>query len=181
MEEVPMTSARRRRKCKNCCELFFPDRRNLKKQRYCGKPGCRKASKAAAQARWLAQEENKTYFRSPENVRRVQEWRAQHPGYWRNGSRRKNALQDHSPEKRTEKQYVKTELTKETLQDHIIAQHSVLIGLIAHLTGKTLQDDIADTTRHMQQLGSDILRSSTLTLQGGNYVDKKPYTPGPDP
>ena len=176
-----MTCARRRRKCNNCSDLFWPDSRNVKKQKYCGKPECRKASKAISQARWLHKKENRDYFRTPENVQRVQEWRAQHPGYWRNRSKPDNALQDHLPGKITIKQGVSGELTRSALQDHLTAQHTVLVGLIAHLTGNTLQDDIVSTTRHMQQLGSDILGSLPLTLQGGDYGYKNPHTPRPDP
>jgi len=158
----------------------MPDPRNAKKQEYCFMEDCRKASKAAAQARWLARKENRNYFRSSDNVRRVQEWRARHPGYWRNGSKTKSALQDVLSVKTVEKQCISDKLTKDTLQDLFLVQHPVLVGLIAHLTGNTLQDDIVNTTRHMQQLGNDVL-SSTLTMQGGDYVNKKPYMPGPDP
>ncbi len=153
-----MTRPTRKRKCKKCYELFLPNSHNLKKQRYCGKPDCRKASKAAAQARWLAKRENRNYFRSPENVQRVQEWRAKHPGYWRKATQSDNAL-----------------------QDLLITQRAVLAGLIAHLTGSTLQDDIDATTLHMQQLGSDILNSLTPDLQGGDYVNKTTNTSQPGP
>ena len=44
----------KRKKCCNCDELFIPDPRNTTRQRYCSKPECRKASKAASQRRWLA-------------------------------------------------------------------------------------------------------------------------------
>jgi hypothetical protein len=158
----------------------MPDPRNAKKQEYCFMADCRKASKAAAQARWLAKKENRNYFRSSYNVRRVQEWRARHPGYWRNRLKAKNTLQDDSAPKTVKKQSVSDKLAKDALQDLSFLQHPVLVGLIAHLTGDTLQDDIVNTTRHMQQLGSDIL-SSTLTMQGGDYVNKKSYMPGPDP
>jgi hypothetical protein len=70
-----------RRKCKCCLKLFRPDPRNLRHQRYCSATGCRAASKAASQARWLAKPENQSYFRGPVNVGRVQAWRARHPGY----------------------------------------------------------------------------------------------------
>ena len=176
-----MTRQIRKRKCKKCYELFLPDPHNIKKQRYCSKPDCRKASKAAAQNRWLAKKENRNYFRSPENVMRVQAWRAQHPGYWRKGTKSENALQDHSPSKTTNNQRVKAKLTRVTLQDLIITHRAVLAGLIAHLTGSTLQDDIDATTLHMQQLGSDILNSSTPDLQGGTYVNKTTNTSRPDP
>jgi hypothetical protein len=47
-----------RRKCKCCLKLFRPDPRNRRHQRYCSTPACRRASKGASQARWLAQPEN---------------------------------------------------------------------------------------------------------------------------
>jgi len=166
-----MTQRLRKRKCRNCGDFFIPDPRNVRKQEYCRKPECRKASKAAAQARWLAKSENKNYFSGPENVRRVQEWRKHKPGYWRHKG---NALQDHSNEKIVGKQYVVKHLTKDALQDLLMTQHTVLVGLIAHLTGTALQDDIANTTRSMQQLGADILNSST---QNFGYQHKAGHFP----
>ena len=61
----------RRRKCRHCKELFRPDPRNLRHQRYCSKPACRRASKAASQHRWLSKAQNRDYFRGAENVQRV--------------------------------------------------------------------------------------------------------------
>ena len=72
----------RRRKCLCCGELFRPDARNLRHQRHCPKPACRKASKAASQRRWLSTSDNRDYFRGAINVARVQAWRAAHPGLW---------------------------------------------------------------------------------------------------
>jgi hypothetical protein len=40
------------------------------------------------------------------------------------------------------------------------AQPAVLIGLIAHLVGTPLQDDIAHTTARLLRLGNDILATS---------------------
>ena len=57
---------RRRRKCLNCRRLFRPDPRTVRHQRYCSEPACRKASKVASQARWLAKPQNRNYFRGPE-------------------------------------------------------------------------------------------------------------------
>ena len=71
------------RKCL-CCQLFFDvDRRIGERQRYCPKPDCQRASKAASQAAWLAKPHNQDYVRDPVHVARVQTWRAQHPGYSR--------------------------------------------------------------------------------------------------
>ena len=76
----------RRRKCRNCGELFRPDPRNLRHQRYCSNSPCRQASKAQSQRRWLAKPDNRDYFRGPVNVQRVRAWRSAHPGYWRHST-----------------------------------------------------------------------------------------------
>jgi hypothetical protein len=65
----------RKRKCRHCGKYFIPDCRNVKRQKYCGRPECLKASKRESQRRWLGKPENRDYFRSPENVKRVREWR----------------------------------------------------------------------------------------------------------
>ena len=75
------------RKCLHCCDFFLPDARNRERQRYCVKPGCRRASRAASQAKWLAKPENVNQWKGWENVQRVQEWRKANPGY----SRRRGA------------------------------------------------------------------------------------------
>ena len=57
------------RKCL-CCQLFFDvDQRIGERQRYCPKPDCRRASKAASQAAWLAKPHNQGYFRDPPGCR----------------------------------------------------------------------------------------------------------------
>ena len=173
-----MARAKRRRKCRNCGVLFWPDPRNVNKQKYCSKLDCRKASKSTAQRRWSNKKRNKNYFKGEVHVRRVQDWRKQHPGYWR---RTCSALQDHSTEKLTEKQSVNGDLATTPLQDHLNAQHAVIIGLISHLTGNTLQDHIVSTTRNMQQLGQDILNTSPPIFYGGDHGNKEPDKPRPDP
>jgi hypothetical protein len=179
-----MAKSIRKRKCKNCKLFFPPDSRNAWHHKYCSKPECRKASKAASQQRWLNKEENRDHFRGPENTQRVQEWRKAHPGYWRPKTpKEQEPLQDLLFEETEKNPSVRIPLPEEPLQDFLKSQHNVLIGLIAHLTGSSLQDDIALTTRQLQQLGTDILNGSTL-CKGGSYVTKtphlsKPYPPGP--
>jgi len=153
-----MDKKHRRRKCPFCKEYFFPDRRNTWHQEFCGKPQCRKASKANSQNKWLQKSENKDHFRGPENVKRVQEWRKANPGYsQRKKSHAKNALQDHLNGQLKEKQLVTTSLVSNALQDVLMAQPAVLIGLISHIAGTALQDDIAITASRLRQLGNDIL------------------------
>ena len=159
-----------RKKCCHCQQLFLPDARNITRQRYCTKPACRKASKADSQRRWLQKPANCDYFRGPEHVQRVQRWRAAHPGYWKRAKGRPVALQDALIEQvAVNKQH--SEISgKVALQDLLIVQPAVMIGLIAQLTGSTLQDDIALATRRMQQLGNDILYPQPKGAENGQTI-----------
>ena len=132
---------RRRRKCLHCGELFHPDARNAHHQRYCGEPDCRRASKAASQRRWLGKAANREYFRGAANVERVRAWRAEHPGYWHRGeAQSRAALQDVLSTQGVEIDTESATLARTALQDLFSAQPIVLIGLIANLTGSTLQE-----------------------------------------
>ncbi len=168
---------KRRRKCLHCQDLFRPDPRNLRHQRHCAKPGCRKASKRASQRRWLAKPENQDYFKGAEHVRRVQAWRAAHPGYWGgSGALTRAALQEDSLAQAIDTNDQSGPLTSVALQELLSAQHFVLIGLIANLTGAALQEDIARTGRHLRQLGQDI-------IAGGRDAKTpvSPFTGAPGP
>jgi len=149
-----------RRKCKCCLKLFRPDPRNRHHQRYCSVPACRAASKAASQARWLAAAENQGYFRGPVNVARVQAWRSRHPGYWRKRRRAGTALQDVSMAQPVGSAVETANAARSPLQEVLTAQPAVLIGLIAHIVGTPLQDDIVRTTDRLLRLGQDILATS---------------------
>jgi hypothetical protein len=145
----------RQSKCLCCGDKFTVDVRNRGRQKYCPKRSCRAAGKAARQRRWLAKPENRNYFREADNAARVREWQRTHPGYWRNTARHKSrTLQDALPPQAPESHKENATLA---LQDALRLQGPVLIGLIAHLSDSTLQDDIASTTRGLLQLGQDIL------------------------
>jgi hypothetical protein len=169
----------RKRKCVCCGDFFPPDYRNRHRQRFCSEPECRKASKAQSQSRWLNKPDNRDYFHGPVNVARVQEWRKAHPGYSR---RKEEALQDHLSGKALENPNVKSTFGHaqpafaSALQDVLASQPTVLIGLISHLTGSALQDDIAKTARRLQELGSDILNRS-IQNPGGIYDQKTSHLP----
>jgi len=168
---------RRRRQCRHCQALFDPDPRNVRHQKYCAKVECRKASKVASQRRWLNKAVNKNYFRGPENVLRVQTWRQAHPGYWRRKRSISNeALQDDSLAQTIELADESGILMTSTLQDLLANPSLILIGLIAHITGYTLQDDIVDTGRRLVGLGGDILNP-----QGGQHVDQARVMPSTGP
>ena len=149
-----------RRKCLQCEQFFLPDRRNRTRQRYCSAAPCRRASKTASQAAWLAQPHNRAYFRDPIHVARVQAWRAAHPGYARGRRRAPVALQDPwfpQAVESSEETAIHGAPAAAPLQDLLNAPTPVLAGLIAHLFEVTLQEDIAVTTRRLVQLGHDVI------------------------
>jgi len=153
--------------CLCCKKSFFPDSHNADRQNYCSEPECRQASKKASQKRWL--DKNPGHFSGFANVERVRQWRLAHPGY----SRRKvlgDALQDfvqHIPF--IERAVIPLSPPPSpplapplatpvvALQDFDIMQMPVLVGLIAQITGHTLQDDIAFTARRLEQYGLDVI------------------------
>jgi hypothetical protein len=153
------------------------DVRNRGRQKYCTKKPCRAAGKAARQRRWLAKPQNRNYFREADNAARVREWQRTHPGYWRNTARQKRrTLQDGLPTQVTESHQETATLA---LQDALRLQGPVLIGLIAHLSDSTLQDDIANTARGLLQLGQDIL-ARKVRDGGEKSATSRAATPGAD-
>jgi hypothetical protein len=155
-------------KCLFCGSLFRADPRNTRHQKYCSAAACRKASKAASRRAWLAKPENQDYFRGPENVLRVQVWRAAHPGYWRRPRGHSVAmpgapvaLQDLCLPQVLESAGEAQGILQPALQDLLLDQPAVLIGFIAQFTGSALQDDIARSARRLVELGHDILAGRT--------------------
>ena len=152
------------RKCLCCGHFFDPDRRNQGRQRYCSGARCRRASKAASQAHWLADPANAKYHCHPMHVARVKAWRCAHPGYGAGKRRTQLALQDSliaQPIEVNEQSAIRGSLpaapSLPALQELLNAPSPVLAGLIAHLFGVSLQDDMAVTTRRLVQLGHDVI------------------------
>lgn len=175
----------RRRTCASCGEIFTPDPRNARHQRYCGQPACQAASKRASQAKWLAKTENRNYHRGAAAVARVQAWRQAHPGY----SRRKSGAPQDAPATLPVSPELPPaaaasalqgacnapppapqgslptplqDISGSPLQEILAAQPYVLIGLISHLWDCALQEDIACAGARLLQLGRDIC--------GGDHV-----------
>lgn len=167
----------KKKRCKHCRRLFIPDYRNRNRQTYCRNAECRKAGKAASQEKWLNKPENRHYFRGPEHVKRVQEWRRQNPGYWKQRSKKAIALQDPLTPQPTENNKDNRKLQTSALQDLLTAQPPVMIGLISNFIGSALQDDIADTLLRMQQSGQDILYSNPQKRGGTDDCKIPDFTP----
>jgi len=151
-----------RRNCQCCRMLFFPDPRAAHRQRYCSKPECRRASKAASQKRWSRKNGNGDYFRGPDQVARVQRWRRDHPGYWKSKKAQKSMGQvpdNQSPEP-FQSSCNAPPSPLPPLQDQCLSQNPVIVGLISMITGYALQEQIAATTQRLFLHGREILGNS---------------------
>lgn len=148
-----------RRRCLNCSELFTPDFRNRTRQGYCQTAACRKASKKASQARWLAKPENRNYFRGPANTERNRRWRETHPGH-RKRSRAAVVQQDPCSTQPLDHQRAKVSQTSPVQQDPFELQLPLFVGLIANLTASTQQDSIEQSVRRLHLLGREVLEDA---------------------
>lgn len=148
-----------RRKCRGCNRFFLPDHRTEDRQRYCSEPGCRKAGKAASQQRWLSKNGNGDYFRGPDQVARVRQWRQRHPGYWKHKKPTSQCIQpvDIQLTKPAQSSCNAPPEPRGALQDHCLAQDPAFVGLVSMITGSALQEDIAATTRQLFIQGRNIL------------------------
>lgn len=166
----------RKRKCRNCGALYQPDYRNRRHQRYCSKKECKQESKRVRQEKWTSSEKGKDYFLGQVNVQRVQEWRKDHPGYWkRNVTKRQNALQDDCFAQDADSHIDTRDLSNGALQDVFSPQPALIAGLIASLTGHALQDDIAESSRRFILLGQDILGIGSGIEPKGGRDDEETY------
>lgn len=163
----------RKRKCLHCGEMYMPDPRTRRWQKYCSALACKGASKVAAQRKWQRKTDNKDYFCGDENVRRVQLWRATHPGYWKRCRKSPNALQDECLAQVIDGKQDRGISNLNALQDECFTQPAVVVGLIARLTGFTLQDEIAVYVRNMHSYGQMILGIGSGTEKGETGNDRK--------
>jgi len=157
----------RQRRCKNCQNLFKPDPRHLKRQKFCDKPECKIASKKHSQQKWLNKPNNQDYFSGPENVARVQEWRQSNPGYWKRKkppetpSLTEDALQEMKTGKSIAAKGFSIDLIQIPLQDLILAKTLVFIGVDTLLNKSALQEIIDATDLETIELTPDILKELT--------------------
>ena len=157
--------------CLHCKELFVPNAHNPSRQKFCLKPGCRKASKAESQRRWLRKPGSTRHFRDEENVQRVQAWRKAHPGYWKRSAKPVVALQDICISQVIDHQEVGSVVSVLPLQDLVPTpkiplqdlvpplptQDPLLVGLISHLIDSPLQENVAQATQGLIRKGRCIL------------------------
>jgi hypothetical protein len=143
--------------CAACGAVFIPDYRAAGRQKYCTRPSCRKVRRRESQRRWLAKTGNAAYHSGEEPARRVREWRAAHPGYWR---RRAAKITGRASDHPT----LESLLAPFALQDACLALQdpwnphvTALVGLIAWVRGTALQNAIAADLRAIMVVGHAIL------------------------
>jgi hypothetical protein len=167
-------------KCLFCGALFRPSKRHPR-QRFCPLPECRNASKQRSQKQWL--ERHPDYFCGPEHVERVRNWRAAHPGYSRGKKRkakapkRSQALQDLVDTQVSEQESVASTLPRPSsgfsqkrdepvpadscneraLQDLVLLQNPLVVGLISVLSGQPLQETLVPFARGLVERGQRVL------------------------
>ena len=175
----------RRRACHHCGVGFVPKPHNHSKQHYCGATECQAMSKRVSQARW--RRKNPDYHSGPVAVQRVQQWRAQNPGYWRTQKvpLAKRPLQDNCISQTVDEQRDDATLEEIALRENCITQLPLILGLISTLSGFTLQEDIDRFGRELHKKGRQILgnRPGDAVNQKSNQNHAKTYsrfkTPAP--
>jgi hypothetical protein len=107
-------------------------------------------------------------------VARVQDWRREHPGYWRGKAPSSGGTQpvDEKPVNPDQSSCNVPRGLTGTLQDDCLTQMPVFVGLISMVTGYTLQEDIAITTRQLLLRGRNILGtvSPETTITNSNRL-----------
>jgi hypothetical protein len=97
-------------------------------------------------------------------VERVRQWRVEHPGYWK-GVVQKDALQDtmditQAPDPKLDDGGLDS-VTRYDRQPLWRRESPLVIGLIAQLTGSTLQETIAQTTDRLFEKGQAVIGLQT--------------------
>ncbi|MBT6338344.1 MAG: hypothetical protein HOJ48_03505 [Desulfobacula sp.] len=165
----------RRRRCKHCDDLFTPDPRHLKRQKFCDKPECKIASKKYSQQKWLKKLKNRDYFSGSEHVIRVQQWREQNPGYWKREKSKKtpilfeHALQDTLLTKTSVGKGFQLNLMQDALQDMLSGKTFVIIGVTPHLNKTALQEIIDFTDQGTVKLVPNVLKTLIDQKKGIQY------------
>ena len=170
-----MKKKTRQHRCKNCEDLFKPDPRNLKRQKFCKKSDCKIASKRYSQQKWLEKPKNKDHFSGPVNVTRVQQWRQENPGYWKRKKVKnanpliKDALQETlSANSLTDKGF-SSDLIQTALQDSLSSKTLVIISFDTQLNKTALQDIIDITDQGVVKLMPDVLKKLMDQKKGDQH------------
>ena len=117
--------------------------------------------------RWREQPEHEDWWRGEWNVRRVREWRARHPGYWKRWKRKKTvALQiaitpTQAAEVKVDSSPVGADCATNRVPELLKTQSPVVVGLIAQMYGSgsgiALQSAIAEVAARLFEKGRAVI------------------------
>ena len=139
------------RPCCVCHNQFIPSKYSGNRQVVCDRAECRREVKRQRQASWEGR--NRDYFKGPENVERVREWRRNNPG-WQERKKRVGAKSRAEAESCN-----REEAGGELLQDSVPESKDVaLVGFIAFMTGVVLQDEVQSLYDECIRRGNELLR-----------------------
>jgi len=130
------------RSCSICHNKFIVNKFSSSRQLICLSKECRKIAKKQRQADWLAR--NPDYFKGPENVERVREWRLKKAKQIANLKiPLETKISSESKSSPKAKSCNKLNLENDVLQDLAFStQGIILIGFMSFTTGAVLQDEV---------------------------------------
>lgn len=184
----------RRKRCRFCCGLFYPDGRTKGKQYACGKKGCQKRRKKENQAAWLARHPG--YFKG--RYANTRKWLDEHPGYLADyranhaeagekhasgeRERRKRRaelavdIQDLKSLQGIENNGVTGVLPSVDIQDSISTELLVIIGLMACLPRVDIQDSTDMSLPVCYHLGRQIYGFARASKGSQTHVHARKKT-----
>ena len=145
---------------------FIPEPRAAGRQKFCHRSACREISHATSQERWLKNKKGRAYHTGPVAVSRMQDWRKEHPQYWRRGT---SAVASVKRGVRDLPAVLGEFFGKDScdaLQDSWPPQVVAFVGLIAWLRGAALQDTIAADIYEIMVAGNDLLLAMATAAPG---------------
>ena len=155
-----MTESSKPHICRYCHEPFEPAPQSLRRQKFCGKPACRKASQEWSYLSWLAR--NPDAYKTETARKRVLKWRKQHPDYSRRRAAVvKKAATSHDLPPSALNPVASGPVNNLPLPNtlpNLDLHNSLIIGIIADLFGCNSHNDIVREMRN--------LVSKALAIQG---------------
>ncbi len=161
MAEHPVKTGHGRKPLRSrayCGRPFVVNPRLGKRHRFCSRQACARASRRAAQQKWIKRSAGMDHFCGWGNVARVQAWREAHPYYWKRTRRHRGVP---SGKFRLTRKLAAV-LRCAALQDTIVTRLALEIGMISRLSGVALQDAIAMEIRATMLRGYAILRGQRI-------------------
>lgn len=145
-------------RCCICDNLFTPNKYSGSRQKVCDQPACRIAAKRRRQALWI--ERNPDYFRGPEHVERVRQWRLDNP----DRARRRRPQRAKSTKKAKSCNTISQ--PGGVLQDSdSVLKSPIFLGLLSLVTGSVLQDEVHSTIASLSRIGLELQRSDAAASE----------------